>query len=74
MGIDDTRPKDDWLFRDCLTQMVELAALSLGALYWHESRHPGPFLPIDLLRMKAIGLSTVLIALFATTSVAARKP
>ena len=42
-----------------------IAALSLGALYWHESRHPGPFLPIDLLRTKAIGLSAVLIALFA---------
>ena len=42
-----------------------IATLSLGALYWHESRHPAPFLPIDLLRMKAIGLSAVLIALFA---------
>ena len=45
--------------------LAALAALSLGALYWHESRHPGPFLPIELLRMKAIGLSAVLIMLFA---------
>ncbi len=53
-----------WLSAPSLA-LAALAALSLGALYWHESRHPGPFLPIDLLRMKAIGLSTVLIALFA---------
>jgi EmrB/QacA subfamily drug resistance transporter len=45
--------------------LAAIAAVSLGVLYWHESRHPGPFLPIDLLRKKAIGLSTVLIALFA---------
>jgi EmrB/QacA subfamily drug resistance transporter len=53
-----------WLSGPSLA-LATLAAVALGALYWHESRHPGPFLPIDLLRMKAIGLSTVLIALFA---------
>src|SRR3954462_5961036 len=34
-----------------------LALVTLATLYWHESRHPGPFLPIDLLKKKAIGLS-----------------
>lgn len=53
-----------WLSAPSLA-LAALAAAALGALYWHESRHPAPFLPIDLLRMKAIGLSTVLIALFA---------
>jgi EmrB/QacA subfamily drug resistance transporter len=41
------------------------ALISLGALYWHERRHPGPFLPIELLHDKAIALSSVLIALFS---------
>jgi EmrB/QacA subfamily drug resistance transporter len=45
--------------------LAALALVSLGALYWHESRHPGPFLPIDLLKKKAIGLSAVLVAMFA---------
>jgi EmrB/QacA subfamily drug resistance transporter len=45
--------------------LAALALVSLGALYWHESRHPGPFLPIDLLKKKAIGLSAVVVALFA---------
>ena len=45
--------------------LAALALVSLGALYWHESRHPGPFLPIDLLKKKAIGLSAVLVMLFA---------
>jgi MFS family permease len=45
--------------------LAAIAFASLGALYWHESRHPGPFLPIELLRNKAIGLSAVLVALFA---------
>ena len=45
--------------------LAALALASLGALYWHESRHPGPFLPIDLLKKKAIGLSAILVMLFA---------
>jgi MFS family permease len=45
--------------------LVVTAAATLGALYWHESRHPGPFLPVDLLRERTIGLSAVLVALFA---------
>jgi EmrB/QacA subfamily drug resistance transporter len=43
-----------------------LALVTLATLYWHESRHPGPFLPIDLLKKKAIGLSAVLVAIFAS--------
>jgi len=45
--------------------LAALALVSLGALYWHESRHPGPFLPIDLLKKKAIALSAILVMLFA---------
>jgi MFS family permease len=45
--------------------LAALALGSLGALYWHESRHPGPFLPIELLRQKAIGLSVLVVAGFA---------
>ena len=40
-----------------------MAALSL--LYWHERKHPAPFLPVDLLRDTTIRLSAVLILLFA---------
>jgi EmrB/QacA subfamily drug resistance transporter len=46
--------------------LAALAVVSLGALYWHESRHPGPFLPVELLRKKAIGLSAILVMLFAS--------
>ena len=42
------------------------AAVSLTALYVHERRHSAPFLPVDLLRQKAIGLSAVLVLLFAS--------
>jgi predicted MFS family arabinose efflux permease len=53
-----------WLSAPSLA-LAGLAAVSLSLLYWHENRHPDPFLAIDLLRNKAIGLSAVLVALFA---------
>src|SRR5207244_4267334 len=45
--------------------LAATAAASLGALYWHEGRHPAPFISIELLRNKVIGLSAVLTLLFA---------
>jgi EmrB/QacA subfamily drug resistance transporter len=45
--------------------LVLVAVLTLGGLYWHESRHESPFLPVDLLRERTIGLSTVVVLLFA---------
>ena len=46
--------------------LVVLAVASLGALVWHERRHVSPFLPVDLLRERTIGLSTVVVMLFAS--------
>ena len=46
--------------------LVALAVASLGALYWHEERHASPFLPVDLLRERTIGLSSVVVLLFAS--------
>src|SRR4051812_37437343 len=46
--------------------LVVLAAASLTALVWHERRHVSPFLPLDLLRERTIGLSTVVVLLFAS--------
>ena len=45
--------------------LVVLAVASLTALVWHERRHVSPFLPIDLLRERTIGLSSVVVLLFA---------
>ena len=45
--------------------LVVAAALALGALYRHEHRHPSPFLPVDLLRERTIGSTTIVILLFA---------
>ena len=42
------------------------AVVSLAALYLHERRHGAPFLPVDLLQQKTIGLSAVLVLLFAS--------
>jgi MFS family permease len=42
-----------------------LSALSLGTLYWHERRHPAPFLPVDLWRQVTIRRSALLVSLFA---------
>src|SRR5205085_11137589 len=41
------------------------AVVALGGLYWHEQRHPSPFLPVDLLRERTIGLSSIVVLLFA---------
>ena len=46
--------------------LAVLAVASLGALVWHERRHVSPFLPVDLLRERTIGLSTVVVMLFAS--------
>ncbi|TMH65488.1 MAG: MFS transporter [Betaproteobacteria bacterium] len=45
--------------------LVVIAVASLSALVWHEGRHPSPFLPVDLLRERTIGLSSVVVLLFA---------
>ncbi len=45
--------------------LVVLAVASLTALVWHERRHVSPFLPVDLLRERTIGLSSVVVLLFA---------
>ena len=45
--------------------LVAIALASLGALVWHERRHVSPFLPVDLLRERTIGLSSLVVLLFA---------
>src|SRR5258707_11636101 len=45
--------------------LAVLAAASLPALVWHERRPVSPFLPVDLLRERTIGLSSVVVLLFA---------
>ena len=45
--------------------LVALAIGTLGTLYWHEKRHVSPFLPVDLLRERTIGLSSIVVLLFA---------
>jgi EmrB/QacA subfamily drug resistance transporter len=45
---------------------VATAAIALGALFWHERRHPSPFLPIDLLRERTIAITTIVVLLFAS--------
>ena len=45
--------------------LLVVAIAALAGLYWHESRHESPFLPVDLLRERTIGLSTVVVLLFA---------
>lgn len=45
--------------------LVATAALALGALVWHERRHPSPFLPIDLLHERTIAITTIVVLLFA---------
>jgi EmrB/QacA subfamily drug resistance transporter len=42
-----------------------VAVVALAALYRHERRHASPFLPVDLLRERTIGLSAVVVLLFA---------
>jgi EmrB/QacA subfamily drug resistance transporter len=45
--------------------LVVTAAITLGGLYFHEKRHPSPFLPVDLLHERTIGSTTIVILLFA---------
>src|SRR5207245_1191219 len=45
--------------------LVAIAVFSLSALVWHERRHPSPFLPVDLLGERTIGLSSVVVLVFA---------
>jgi EmrB/QacA subfamily drug resistance transporter len=45
--------------------LAAIGVASLTALYFNERRQPAPFLPIDLLHKKTIGLSALLIAFFA---------
>ena len=45
---------------------VATAVVALGALLWHERRHPSPFLPIDLLRERTIAITTIVVLLFAS--------
>jgi EmrB/QacA subfamily drug resistance transporter len=53
-------------FQSALSLALAAAAVaSLSALVWHEQRHPSPFLPVDLLRERTIGLSSVVVLLFA---------
>lgn len=54
----------EWSSRTSLA-LLAVAAVSLAALFWHERRHESPFLPVDLLRERTIGLSVVLVSLFA---------
>ncbi|HET7366138.1 MAG TPA: MFS transporter [Burkholderiales bacterium] len=44
---------------------VATAVISLGALLWHERRHPTPFLPLDLLHERTIAITTITVLLFA---------
>jgi EmrB/QacA subfamily drug resistance transporter len=46
--------------------LAATAVVTLGALVWHERRHSSPFLPVDLLRERTIGLSSVVVLLFAS--------
>jgi EmrB/QacA subfamily drug resistance transporter len=46
--------------------LVATAVVALSTLVWHERRHPSPFLPVDLLRERTIGLSSVVVMLFAS--------
>ncbi|HEY5900324.1 MAG TPA: MFS transporter, partial [Burkholderiales bacterium] len=46
--------------------LVAAAVVSLSWLFRHEHRHVSPFLPVDLLRERTIGVSTVVVLLFAS--------
>ena len=46
--------------------LVATAVVTLGGLVWHEQRHSSPFLPVDLLRERTIGLSSIVVMLFAS--------
>ena len=44
--------------------LAAVAAAALTGLFFNERRHAAPFLPVDLLRQRAIVLSAVLVMLF----------
>jgi len=46
--------------------LVAISLITLVALVSRESRHPSPFLPVDLLREKAIVFSLITTSLFAS--------
>jgi len=54
-----------WSSLESLT-LVATAIVTLSGLVWHERRHSSPFLPVDLLRERTIGLSSVVVLLFAS--------
>lgn len=54
----------DWSSLPSLALML-MGAAALAALWWHERRHPAPFLPVELLRQRELVLSVVVVALFA---------
>jgi EmrB/QacA subfamily drug resistance transporter len=43
------------------------ALAAIGILWWHESRHASPFLPVELLHDKTLRLSSILVVLFAAS-------
>jgi EmrB/QacA subfamily drug resistance transporter len=45
--------------------LVVMSVLAISALVWRERTHASPFLPVDLLRQKAIMFSLITTALFA---------
>ena len=45
--------------------LAATAVVCLAALVWHERRHPAPFFPIELFRIKTIRLSAILVTIFA---------
>jgi MFS family permease len=46
--------------------LLATGAVALGLLWRHERRHPAPFLPVELLHERAVLLSVVVVALFAS--------
>ena len=53
-----------WISPESLA-LAALACASLVALYFNERRRRAPFLPVELLAQKTIGLSAVLVTCFA---------
>jgi MFS family permease len=43
------------------------ALVTIGILWWHESRHASPFLPVELLHDKTLRLTSILVVLFAAS-------
>jgi MFS family permease len=45
--------------------LAATAIASLAALVWHERRHPAPFFPVELFRIRTSRLSAILVTIFA---------